>query len=66
MKPNLVRSDPTVLSLKVGFSELAAGVGDGLEASSFTNVRVQGTLGRQEDAGGGCSLQGVHMSRDLA
>lgn len=38
MKPK-VGSDPTVLSLKVGFSELAAGVGSGLEALSFANVR---------------------------
>ena len=40
LKPNLVGSDPTARILKVGFSELAAGVGGRLEASSFANVRV--------------------------
>ena len=38
VKPK-VGTDPTVLRLKVGFSELAAGVGGGLEALTFTNVR---------------------------
>lgn len=40
LKPNLVGSDPTAQILKVGFSEVAAGVGGRLEASSFANVRV--------------------------
>lgn len=39
MKPSLVGSDPIALSLNEKFSELAAGVGGGLEASSFAKVR---------------------------
>lgn len=39
VKPNQVGSGPMALTLKVGFSELAAGVGDGPEASSFANMR---------------------------
>lgn len=39
MKPSRVGSHPIALSLKEGFLELAAGVGGGLEASSFAKIR---------------------------